>query len=167
MKYLLNELYNESKFESCHYRLSDLKIDIKMVEKYKGRDFVFISRDYGSQVYPLCSGINPGWLTAYESYENAEWFHLSASSSTARKINSEEAVSLINRLPDLPSGREQLISSLETLLADPNVTSSGLANATIANSKPYNWSAWLDWFKSTKHTTMTKYMQKALTLNAM
>ncbi len=161
MKKQLEELFRNSKYAATYYRNDDIKGDYAILKKYPNREYIWLSRDFGTLLFPLQSGISPAYLAAYAGYENAEWFFLSKGEVT--KIDSAAAITMANKLPDLPYGEPQrLITDVCKLLSDQNVTSSGFAQASIREKDVCSWGRWFEWFKSTEQPVMQKTMGNAI-----
>ncbi|MGR5296933.1 hypothetical protein ACPV5U_19270 [Vibrio mediterranei] len=163
MKTLLETLFRDSKYAATYYRNDDIKGDFAILEKYSGpgRDYIWLSRDFGTLLFPLKCGISAAWLAAYRDYKEAEWFFISKGEVT--KINSELAITKANQLPELPYDEpDRLITSVGTLLSDQNVTSSGLVQSNIKDKDVCSWARWLEWFKSTEQPVMQKTLENAI-----
>ncbi|MDF9399176.1 hypothetical protein [Vibrio sp. 1180_3] len=163
MKHALRKLSDESKWISNLYRESDFESDLHMANKYKGKDFIWLDREHGSLLFPLKSGINPIFLSNYKDSEKAEWHFISSKGEIAT-LTAEEAIQLAYQSPLRATTFGCVNVQVQALLNDIIVRTSGLTECHIQGTEPNTWTAYLEWFRSSRNHVMIKVMNEAIRL---
>ncbi|HAS8195703.1 TPA: hypothetical protein I7682_17635 [Vibrio vulnificus] len=99
-------------------------------------------------------------MQAYKGYKNAEWFLIEG--QTVRSISSEQAIDYAHQPPKLTLLNADKV--VRQLLADDNVTTSGLVSAPKMGTERSTWPLWLGWFKSSGNLPMQHVMVEAMKL---
>ena len=146
----------------------DLVLDKTDLDRFEGKDFIWVLRTCGTNLVPLYSGVHPCFVTNYfvgpGTDDNAIPYLISG--NTITQLSNEKALELIQTPPSLVGATDSLDCLIDRvndlLLYSKEKRMHGTFVPT--NHEPEEWLKWLSSFRDNGNDLMVNFMEDVIRL---
>ncbi|WP_438320224.1 hypothetical protein NMD70_18270 (plasmid) [Edwardsiella tarda] len=150
----------------------DLEKDLSMLEKYNGRELIWVLRTCGSLLVPIKVGVHPTYVmhwTTRSSGQEIVMFLVDTRLGIIEKINFDEANRMIQQPPcqlNTSMSKEKLSDLVDHVLSvGCSLKVWGVFESPTYGISKNNWAEWQRYFKAAGNYIMDDFISKAIRFN--